>query len=83
MRIIDPAEIARRRKLLLELDRERKRGWLSPNERRSLTQKRNAARRERCDLGSSEKIHVPAAKVLVPWHTDSTGCRARVVGCDA
>lgn len=85
IRKVDPAEVERRRQAILEYDRQRKRdaiGWRSPNERRSLTQKQNAARRERCDLGSSEKIHVPVVKVLVDWHQDSEGCMARTMGGD-
>lgn len=25
---------------------------------------------------------MPPTKVMVPWHVDETGCRARTVGCD-
>lgn len=57
------------------------------NERRSVTAKKNAARkrrildRQRLDYHTAMG-HMPASVVLVPWHVDETGCRARVVGCD-
>lgn len=89
-RIAAPTEVERRRQALLELDRQRKReanGWLSPNERRSLTAKKNAEKkraildRQRRDYQSTMG-HMPAARVLIAWHVDETGCRARTVGCD-
>lgn len=87
MRIIDPAEVERRRQALLELDRQRKRGengWLSPNERRSATQKQNALRRARLEqqLPIHNACPQSETRVLVDWHRDETGCRARTVGCD-
>lgn len=67
-RKINPVEVERRRLRLLQLDRERK--------RRQLTSKWRAANYQRTTSG------LPAMRVIEAWHTDESGCRARVVGCD-
>lgn len=58
------------------------------NERRRITALANAARkrrildRQRRDYHTAMG-HMPTARVLIAWHVDEQGCRARTVGCDA
>lgn len=79
-RIIDPAERERRRLTLLERDREHTSAGhyrLTPDQQRARTMKL----RHLAD-GRSTGWSQPPTRVLVDWHTDEYGCRARVVGCD-
>jgi hypothetical protein len=53
------------------------------NQRRAETQRNNALRRARLEQHLPIHSACPQSEtvVLVPWHTDATGCRARTVGC--